>query len=62
MFSVNLRIPGPSQVITHLCREAETVLIPALSKQGQHIVVIGIAAGKVIGHALALNGLRIAVL
>ena len=33
------------------------MLIPALSKQGQHIVVIGIAAGKVIGHALALNGL-----
>ena len=37
------------------------MLIPALSKQGQHIVVIGIAAGKVIGHALALNGLRIAL-
>ena len=37
-------------------------LIPMKDEQGQHIVVIGIAAGKVIGHALALNGLRIAVL
>jgi hypothetical protein len=60
--NVNLRMAGPSQVVTHREGEAKTVLVPTLSEKGQNITVIGVFAGEVIRHPLTLHRLSITIL